>query len=118
MLTQRIITHRTDGIVSLAPSEAGIAIRDKNGRLILVGTREVHLTPREYAVFEYLFEKAGEVCTKAELVNRVDDKGLYPENYAHTLVKVIRAKIEDDPERPRYLVNVSSAGYRLVTNPK
>jgi DNA-binding response OmpR family regulator len=117
MLTQKILVHGSDGDHALPSAVAGITILDRKARLILAGKRSVPLTPREYAVFEYLFEKAGEVCTKEELVNQVNDGG-YSKDYAHKLVGEIRKKIEDDPKQPRYLINVPYAGYRLVIDPE
>jgi DNA-binding response OmpR family regulator len=116
MLTEKLINEKADR-VETSVVVTKIAILDKKARLILAGARSVRLTRREYAVFEYLYERAGEVCTKEELVNRVNTGG-YPEDYAHKLVGEIRKKIEEDPKRPRYLINEPYAGYRLIINPK
>jgi hypothetical protein len=116
MIASNIIEKIPNGLATITNRNVEIAILDKKARLISVGSRTLRLTRQHYALFEYLFNKAGEVCTKKELISEAL-QGNYNEEYAHTLVMRIRKKIEDDPEEPRYLVNEPSAGYRLIIKP-
>ena len=117
MLAPKITYGSSDRPVIAARHTSGIAILDRKARLISAGNRTVQLTRQDFALFEYLFNRAGEVCTKKELVSEALQGG-YKEDYVHTLVMRIRKDIEDDPEQPHYLVTEPSVGYRLIINPK
>ncbi len=75
---------------------------------------EVHLTPLEYRVLECLARHLGSIVTQNQLIREVwgperlgDSRGL------RVCIKSLRAKIEPDPHKPRYLVTEAGLGYRL-----
>jgi len=77
-------------------------------------TGEIHLTPLEYRVLEALTRHPGLIVRQAQLVR----EAWGPEKLADTgslrvCIKNLRAKIEPDPRRPRYLVTEAGLGYRL-----
>ena len=76
---------------------------------------EVHLTPLEYRVLECLARRAGMVVRQRELLREVwgpdraeDARSL------RVCMNSLRAKLEPDPRRPRYLITEVGLGYRLV----
>jgi two-component system KDP operon response regulator KdpE len=78
---------------------------------------EIHLTPVEYRVLECLARRLGMVVRQRQLLSEVwgpdrseDARSL------RVFVKSLRAKLEPDPRRPRYLVTETGLGYRLCTN--
>jgi two-component system KDP operon response regulator KdpE len=85
-------------------------------RRVLVGAREIHLTPIEYKLLTALVKHAGKVVTHQHLLREVwgpshTDQGHYVRVYmAH-----LRHKLEAEPARPRYLLTEPGVGYRLVT---
>jgi two-component system KDP operon response regulator KdpE len=75
---------------------------------------ELHLTPLEYRVLESLARHAGLIVRQAQLIREVWG----PERQGDTgslrvCIKNLRAKVEPDPRRPRYLVTEAGLGYRL-----
>ena len=75
---------------------------------------ELHLTPLEYRVLESLSRHIGLIVRQAQLIREVWG----PERQGDTgslrvCMKNLRAKIEPDPRRPRYLVTEAGLGYRL-----
>ena len=75
---------------------------------------EIHLTPIEYRVLESLARRGGMVVPQRVLLREVwgpdraqDTRGL------RVFISSLRAKIEPDPRRPRYLVTETGIGYRL-----
>jgi two-component system KDP operon response regulator KdpE len=75
---------------------------------------ELHLTPLEYRVLESLARHTGLIVRQAQLIREVWG----PERQGDTgslrvCVKNLRAKVEPDPRRPRYLVTEAGLGYRL-----
>jgi two-component system KDP operon response regulator KdpE len=75
---------------------------------------ELHLTPLEYRVLESLARHAGLIVRQAQLIREVwgperqGDSGSL-----RVCMKNLRAKVEPDPRRPRYLVTEAGLGYRL-----
>jgi two-component system KDP operon response regulator KdpE len=75
---------------------------------------EIHLTPLEYRVLECLARHLGAIVTQNQLIREVwgperlgDSRGL------RVCIKSLRAKIEPNPHKPRYLVTEAGLGYRL-----
>ncbi|HEY7414070.1 MAG TPA: response regulator transcription factor [Ktedonobacteraceae bacterium] len=74
----------------------------------------VRRTPREFKLLETLAHEPGRAFSHGELVNRVF--GLDYEGFDRTLdvhVMNLRKKIEDDPNRPAYLLTVYGIGYKF-----
>ena len=84
-------------------------------RHVLVGDKEIHLTPIEYKLLTTLIRHAGKVLTHRQLLKEVWGP-------AHTedsqnlrfYVAQLRRKLEAVPARPRYLLTEPGVGYRLV----
>jgi two-component system KDP operon response regulator KdpE len=73
---------------------------------------EVKLSPKEYDLLRVLVQHAGKVLTHkfllSELWNEVSDT-----QYLRVYVRQLRQKIEDNPERPRYVLTETGIGYRM-----
>jgi len=88
---------------------------DLAGRHVLVGDKEIHLTPIEYKLLTTLIRHAGKVLTHRQLLKEVWGP-------AHTedsqnlrfYVAQLRRKLEAVPARPRYLLTEPGVGYRLA----
>jgi two-component system KDP operon response regulator KdpE len=75
---------------------------------------EVHLTPLEYRVLEALARHPGLIVRQAQLVREAwGPEKLGDTGSLRVCIKNLRAKIEPDPPRPRYLVTEAGLGYRL-----
>jgi two-component system KDP operon response regulator KdpE len=75
---------------------------------------EMRLTPLEYRVLEHLARQPGTIVKQERLIREVwgpaqvgDTRGL------RVCIRNLRAKLEPDPHRPRYLVTEAGVGYRL-----
>ena len=93
----------------------GRLVIDHSQRTVRVDGVVVELTPTEWSVLDALATTPGRVYSRAELINRV--RGYEFEGYERTIdthVKNLRRKIEVDPHRPRCVVTVLGAGYRLA----
>lgn len=74
----------------------------------------VDLTAREFDLLVHLARHAGQVFTRDQLLDAVWDVDAPTEPSAVTVhVRRIRAKLEEDPSRPRYLKTVWNVGYKL-----
>lgn len=81
---------------------------------VTVKGNEIKLTPTEYHLLQELVLNAGRVLTYAHLLNRVWGPEYREEKeYVHVFANRLRAKLEQEPSRPEYIVNVPSIGYRF-----
>jgi len=93
---------------------AGISI-DLVRRRVSRDGREVHLTPKEYAVLAELAKHPGRVLTHAHLLRIA--WGPAQENqteYLRVAIRALRQKLERNPARPELILNEPAVGYRLA----
>jgi two-component system KDP operon response regulator KdpE len=77
--------------------------------------RDIHLTPIEFDLVRVLARYHGRLVTHRQLLREVWGPEYGEEtHYLRVHVAHIRAKLEDDPSRPRYVITEPGVGYRLV----
>jgi DNA-binding winged helix-turn-helix (wHTH) protein len=102
-----------------AEQEEGLHL-DDTGTVWVNGQRTDELTGKEYELITYLHSHLGEVCETEALITQ-----LYPgeegynmtDNNIAAIVGRLRKKIEPNPSRHQYLLNVRGRGYKLVAEP-
>jgi DNA-binding response OmpR family regulator len=78
------------------------------------GAREVTLTAREFDLLLFLAQHPGQVFSRDRLMEVVWQLPDYSDTSTVTVhVRRLRAKLEPDPERPRYVQTVWGVGYRF-----
>jgi two-component system, OmpR family, KDP operon response regulator KdpE len=76
--------------------------------------QEVRLTPKEFAMLQYLMEHAGRPIPHNRLLTSIWGSEYGNEReYLRVLINQLRKKIEDDPARPSYILTESYIGYRF-----
>jgi two-component system KDP operon response regulator KdpE len=84
---------------------------------VVVGDKEVRLTPKEFDVFKYLVNNAGKVVTHRALLQTVWGwESTDQTEYLRVFINQLRRKIEMDASHPRYLITEPWVGYRFVPN--
>ena len=111
----RAVLRRTSGAAP-APEmlRAGDLVLDLGGHQATLDGRPLDLTPTEFDLLTVLMQNPGRAFTRLELLERV--QGYAYEGYERTIdahVKNLRAKLGDDPRRPRYIQTVFGVGYKL-----
>jgi two-component system, OmpR family, KDP operon response regulator KdpE len=87
---------------------------DLSDRSVTRGGDPVHLTPIEFDLLRVLAQHHGRLVTQRQLLREVWGPEYGDEtHYLRVHVAHIRAKIEDDPSRPRYVITEPGVGYRL-----
>ena len=97
-----------------------------SGRMVDLHTHEVtgpghfaaHLTPKEFDVLQYLFERANKSVSNQELARAVwrrDCSGDF--EYLRVVIGQLRKKLEPRPENPQHIVTDRNRGYRLSIHP-
>jgi len=74
----------------------------------------VKLEPRTMRVLVCLAERAGEVVSVNELLDRVWKDLVVTQYSVYQAIAVLRRALGDDPKAPTYIANVARRGYRLV----
>jgi two-component system, OmpR family, KDP operon response regulator KdpE len=91
---------------------------DLGRQLVRVGTEPVHVTPTEYRLIEAFVSHPGKLLTHRWLLQRVWGPGYATESqYLRVFIRQLRAKLGDDPARPRFIVTESGLGYRWRPDP-
>jgi two-component system sensor histidine kinase KdpD len=99
------------------PIEIGELKVDLFRRQIVKSGCEVHLTPKEFAVFAELAKHRGRVLTHAHLLRSVWGPAQEGQiDYLRVAIRSLRQKLEDEPARPRLIVNEPGVGYRLAAD--
>lgn len=74
----------------------------------------LHLTAKEFALLRLLAETPGEPVTRERFLDVVWGVSAFPTTRTvDTHMASLRAKLEPDPEQPRFLKTVHGVGYRL-----
>jgi two-component system KDP operon response regulator KdpE len=81
-------------------------------RIVKTHENEVKLSPKEYELLRVLVQHAGKVLTHKFLLGELWDDPTDAQ-YLRVYVRQLRQKIEDDPERPQYVLTETGVGYRL-----
>lgn len=83
-------------------------------RLVRIRGEDVKLSPKEYDILRHLVIHAGKVLTHSHLVREIwGHETAVDVQYLRVYIRQIRQKIEQDSERPEYIVTESGVGYRL-----
>src|SRR3954452_24032298 len=92
---------------------AGDLSLDPATRRCTRGTERISLTPREFALLEFLLRRAGEVVTKSAILEHVWDAHYDGDpNIVEVYVGYLRRKV-DEPFRRHAIETIRGAGYRL-----
>jgi two-component system KDP operon response regulator KdpE len=87
---------------------------DLQQRQVAVCDQPITLTSIEYELLAYLFERAGQVLTHEQILERVwGGDRLDRAQYVHLYVHRLRKKLEQNPRQPRYLRKEHGVGYRF-----
>lgn len=88
---------------------------DVLNRRVLAGQTELRLTSLEQALLYLLAANAGSVVTREQIMDALWGSDFVSEsNIVDRHVRALRAKLQDDWHRPRYIQTVPGAGYRFI----
>ena len=91
---------------------------DCASREVRLAGRSIALTAKEFDLLVHFARNPGRAFTRLQLLDSV--WGTTFEGYEHTVnthINRLRAKIEGDPARPRYVLTVRGVGYRFANRP-
>jgi DNA-binding response OmpR family regulator len=112
---RRIEAHQQKGAVQEKPVQAGGIFIDTVKRQVTVAGREVVLTAREFDLLLHFAQHPGRVFSRVQLLDQV--WGYNHDGYEHTVnshINRLRAKIEQNPAKPEYILTVWGVGYKMA----
>ena len=101
-----------NGSLEILPERREVRIADENS------ARMLELTALEFELLLHFANHPGRVFSRAQLLDAV--WGYSHEGYEHTVtthINRLRAKVEQDPMSPRYILTVRGAGYKMRDAP-
>jgi DNA-binding response OmpR family regulator len=84
-------------------------------RQVRAGTSELHLTGLEQSLLYLLAARAGQVVTRDEIIDTLWGVDYVSEsNVVDRHVRNLRAKLQNDWRKPRFIATVPGKGYRFI----
>ena len=118
----RELVARVDAVLrrTSPPDEDAAPLRfdqleiDARGRRVASAGEEVPVSQREFELLHFLASHPGQAFSRDDLMERVWQTTLPGDTSTVTVhVRRLRAKIEPEPERPRFIQTVWGVGYRF-----
>jgi two-component system KDP operon response regulator KdpE len=116
----RAVLRRAHGSAGqLVPSlRIGDLEIDVLNRKVVAGDHELHLTSLEQALLYLLAANAGSILTREQILDALWGTDFVIEsNVVDRHVRALRAKLQNDWHKPRYIETVTGSGYRFVPAP-
>jgi two-component system KDP operon response regulator KdpE len=89
---------------------------DLSKHTVFKNNEPVKLTVTEYNLLALLAGNSGQVLTHHFLLHRIWGPGYTDQSqYLRVFIAQLRKKIEDDPNRPAFIITESGVGYRFTT---
>ena len=83
-------------------------------RRVVMGGREISLTPKEFDILYFLAQNRGEVFTKEQIYRAVwSDNYLLDDSNIMAFIRKLRKKIEPNPDEPVYILTIWGIGYKF-----
>ncbi len=119
---------RTGELLARIRSAIRRNITNESSQVIVVGNLEIDLIARsfkknnnaikltstEYNLIQFLAKNEGKVLTHRTILKEIWGQSYLNETqYLRVFIAQLRKKIEDDPNKPKYIITASGIGYRF-----
>lgn len=102
--------HDSEPVINFGDLEINLA-----DRTVKKNNEAIKLTATEYALLTHFARHEGKVLTHQYLLREIWGPGYISQSqYLRVFIAQLRKKIEDDPNRPQYIVTESGIGYRFI----
>jgi DNA-binding response OmpR family regulator len=110
------VLRRHDPATTWAPRvEAGDLVIDPEAREATRAGEPLLLTQREFDLLLFLAQHPGKAFSREQLMDHVWRFSYYTDTSTVTVhIRRLRAKIERDPDHPKYIETVWGTGYRFA----
>jgi two-component system OmpR family response regulator len=114
------ILDRSAGVAPQAASapvlQIGDLVLDRDRHSASVSGNPLDLTAQEFRLLVTLAEADGRVLSREQLLDAIYGQGeaFVLDRSVDALVKRLRQKLGDDPDKPKYVATIRGVGYRVV----
>jgi two-component system KDP operon response regulator KdpE len=109
---RNLVTNDSEPII-----EFGAVSIDFSSRIVRLNTEILKLTTTEYNLLSIFVKNEGRVLTHQYLLKQVWGNSYVDQTqYLRVFVAQLRKKIEEDPNRPKFIITESGVGYRFNTS--
>ncbi|WP_264564621.1 response regulator [Flavobacterium sp. N3904] len=121
--TQELLARIRTALRNLVPNEKepiilfGAVSIDLASRIVRLNNEILKLTTTEYNLLSIFIKNEGRVLTHQYLLKQVWGNSYADQTqYLRVFVAQLRKKIEEDPNRPKFIITESGVGYRFNTS--
>lgn len=121
--TQELLARIRTALRNLVPNEKepiiefGAVSIDLASRIVRLNNEILKLTMTEYNLLSIFIKNEGRVLTHQYLLKQVWGNSYADQTqYLRVFVAQLRKKIEEDPNRPKFIITESGVGYRFNTS--
>jgi two-component system, OmpR family, KDP operon response regulator KdpE len=111
---QVALRHRLQAQGAAPVFRNGDLMVDLVRRRVVVGGRQVRLSPTEFALLRLFVTHAGKVLTHDQILREIWARSRNVD-YLRIYVRQLRKRIEPEPHDPRYIMTIPGVGYQLAT---
>jgi two-component system KDP operon response regulator KdpE len=109
---RNLVANETEPII-----EFGAVSIDFSSRIVRLNNEILKLTTTEYNLLSIFIKNEGRVLTHQYLLKQVWGNSYADQTqYLRVFVAQLRKKIEEDPNRPKFIITESGVGYRFNTS--
>jgi len=93
---------------------SGVFSLDLNSYKVTKNDKQLELTAKEIGMLKFFTESPDRVFTKKQIYENVWEDGYFDENTVTVYIRHLREKIEDNPNKPEFIVTVWGIGYKYI----
>jgi two-component system alkaline phosphatase synthesis response regulator PhoP len=111
----RAVLRRAEAVSAPQVIRAGEVMIDLTRHVVRRGDQPIDLTPTEFNLLATLAREPGRAFTRPQLLEAAEGDAV--DGFERTVdahIKNLRAKLEPDPKRPRYVLTVFGVGYKFA----
>ena len=110
----KVVLKRFNNVDNKDIYDDGYLKIDFNNNQVFVKGIEEKLTSIEYKLLFYLVENKNKLITKNELFDNVWNDKYTQDGTLNVHIRKIRERIEEDPNKPKYIITVWKEGYKFI----
>ena len=110
----KVVLKRFNNVDNKDLYDDGYLKIDFNNNQVFVKGIEEKLTSIEYKLLFYLVENKNKLITKNELFDNVWNDKYTQDGTLNVHIRKIRERIEEDPNKPKYIITVWKEGYKFI----
>ena len=105
-----------DGVFQGKDDNGGQNLRiDSDAMKVYVDEKDAGFKTKEFKLFQYLYENKNRVISKDELFANIWGDAFFSDGTLNVHIRKIREKIEENPNKPKYIKTIWGTGYMFET---